>query len=70
VLATRLDHGITASGTADPFAPYQQSLQAIRDMATEGVTVRLCEDGRHEVLNEINRNEVIDDLATWIRRVA
>lgn len=39
-------------------------------MATEGDTVRLYEDGRHEVLNEINRNELIDDFATWIRRVA
>jgi alpha-beta hydrolase superfamily lysophospholipase len=39
-------------------------------MATEDVTVHLYEGGRHEVLNEINRDEVIDDLATWIQRVA
>jgi alpha-beta hydrolase superfamily lysophospholipase len=57
-------------GTADPFVPYERSLQAVRDMATEDVTVHLYEGGRHEVLNEINRDEVIDDLATWIQRVA
>jgi alpha-beta hydrolase superfamily lysophospholipase len=57
-------------GTADPFVSYERSLQAVRDMATEDVTVHLYEGGRHEVLNEVNREEVIDDLAAWIQRVA
>ena len=56
-------------GTADPFVPYERSLQAVRDMPTDDVTVHLYEDGRHEVLNETNRDEVIGDLAAWIRRV-
>lgn len=57
-------------GTADPFVPYQRSLQAVHDMPTDGLTVHLYEGGRHEVLNETNRDEVIGDLAAWIRRVA
>jgi alpha-beta hydrolase superfamily lysophospholipase len=57
-------------GTADPFVPYERSLQAVHDMSSDDVTVRLYEDGRHEVLNEINRDEVIHDLATWIQRIA
>jgi len=57
-------------GTADPFVPYERSLQAVRDMPTDDLTVHLYEGGRHEVLNETNRNEVINDLAEWIRRVA
>jgi alpha-beta hydrolase superfamily lysophospholipase len=57
-------------GTADPFVPYERSLQAVRDMATEDLTVHLYEGGRHEVLNEINSEEVIGDLAAWIRRIA
>lgn len=57
-------------GTADPFVPYERSVRAVRDMPTEDVTVHLYEEGRHEVLNEINRKEVIGDLAAWIRSVA
>ena len=33
------------------------------------VTVRVYDDGRHEILNEINRAEVIDDLLQWLQRV-
>lgn len=57
-------------GTADPFVPYERSLQAVRDMPTDDLTVHLYEGGRHEVLNETNRSEVINDLAEWTRRVA
>jgi alpha-beta hydrolase superfamily lysophospholipase len=34
------------------------------------VTVRVYDDGRHEILNEINRAEVIDDLLRWLQRVS
>jgi alpha-beta hydrolase superfamily lysophospholipase len=34
------------------------------------VTVRVYDDGRHEILNETNRAEVIDELLQWLRRVA
>jgi alpha-beta hydrolase superfamily lysophospholipase len=34
------------------------------------ITVRVYDDGRHEILNEINRAEVIDDLCQWLQRVA
>ncbi|MEN8239566.1 MAG: lysophospholipase [Actinomycetota bacterium] len=57
-------------GTEDPFVPYQRSVQAVHDMPTDDVTVHLYEGGRHEVLNEINRDEVISDLASWIDTVA
>jgi alpha-beta hydrolase superfamily lysophospholipase len=56
-------------GTDDPFVPYQRSLQAVRDMPTDDVTVRLYEGARHEVLNETNRDEVLADLADWVDRV-
>jgi len=57
-------------GTADPFVPYERSVQAVRDMPTNDVTVHLYEGGRHEILNETNREEVIGDLATWIDRIS
>jgi alpha-beta hydrolase superfamily lysophospholipase len=56
-------------GTEDPFVPYERSVQAVQDMPTDDVTIHLYEGGRHEVLNEINRDEVISDLASWIDSV-
>jgi len=53
-------------GTEDPFVPYERSVQAVEDMPTDDVTIHLYDGGRHEVLNEINRDEVISDLASWI----
>ena len=55
-------------GTDDPFVPWRRSLQAIRDMPTQDVTVHLIDGGRHEVLNEINRDEVIGYLSEWVDR--
>ena len=57
-------------GTEDPFVPYQRSVQAVHDMPTVDVTIHLYEGGRHEVLNDINRDEVISDLASWVDSVA
>ncbi len=55
-------------GTDDPFVPYERSLQAVRDMPTDDVTVHIYEGARHELLNESNRDEIIGDLADWIDR--
>lgn len=55
-------------GTDDPFVPYERSLQAVRDMPTEDATVHIYQGARHEVLNETNRDEVIEQLANWADR--
>jgi alpha-beta hydrolase superfamily lysophospholipase len=55
-------------GTEDPFVPWERSLQAVRDMPTDDVTVHLIDGGRHEVLNEINRDEVVGYLSEWVDR--
>jgi alpha-beta hydrolase superfamily lysophospholipase len=41
-----------------------------RDAGLTDVTVRVYEDARHEILNETNRSEVIDDLLKWLQRVS
>jgi alpha-beta hydrolase superfamily lysophospholipase len=41
-----------------------------RDAGLSDVTVRVYEDARHEILNETNRSEVIDDLLKWLQRVS
>ena len=40
--------------------------QAYRARGVRDVTVRLYPEGRHEVLNETNRDEVLADLTTWM----
>lgn len=55
-------------GTDDPFVPYERSLQAVRDMPTDDLTVHIYDGARHELLNEINRDEIIGDLADWTDR--
>lgn len=57
-------------GTDDPFVPYQRSVQAVEEMPASDKTIELIEGGRHEVLNEVNRDEVIGILAAWMERVA
>lgn len=56
-------------GTDDPFVPYQRSLEAVRSMPTDDLTVHVYPGARHEVLNEINRDEVIGDLSGWMDRI-
>lgn len=38
----------------------------LRDGGIKNVTVKLYEEGRHEIFNEVNRQEVIDDLLVWL----
>jgi len=53
-------------GTADPFVPYGDSLQAIHDMPSSSKTVHLYKDAKHELFNETNKEEVITDFHEWI----
>jgi alpha-beta hydrolase superfamily lysophospholipase len=53
-------------GTADPFVPFGDSLQAINDMPSSAKTAKLYDEAKHELLNEINKGEVIDDFQRWI----
>ncbi len=62
------------SGTADPLAGKEGSaIHALagqyRQAGLKDVTVKLYQDARHEVFNEINRDEVVADLLEWLRRV-
>ena len=38
-----------------------------RSAGLTDVTVRTYPDARHEILNEINRGEVISDLTAWLK---
>lgn len=56
-------------GEDDPFVPYQTSLAAVKRMPTRDLTARVYPGARHELVNELNRDEVIDALATFVVRV-
>lgn len=57
-------------GTDDPFVDYRTSLAAVQAMPAHDKTIRLYEGARHELVNETNRDEVIDEIAAFIARVA
>jgi alpha-beta hydrolase superfamily lysophospholipase len=63
-----------AVGSKDPVNGGLALLWALvdryRDAGLSDVTVRVYDDGRHEILNETNRSEVIGDLLKWLRRVS
>lgn len=56
-------------GDSDPFVDYRTSLAAARSMPTTDLTVRLYEGARHELVNETNRDDVIDEIAGFVARV-
>ena len=60
------------SGNDDPVGNYgqgvKQSVKAFTQVGMENVSMRLYPLCRHEVLNELNREEVYQDILEWITR--
>ena len=58
------------SGDRDPVGGNGEGVQKVagffRDAGTEDLTVKLYPEGRHEMMNEINRDEVFADLLAWL----
>ena len=60
---------LITSGAEDPLSRgdgLRLLAEAYRKGGAQDVTVKLYPGGRHEMLNELNRDEVFSDLATWI----
>lgn len=59
------------AGTADPVGEQangvRRLLQAFADAGLARVTSEFYEDARHELVNELNRDQVTADLVAWIR---
>ena len=45
----------------------KKTADSFRRAGVRSVTVRLYPGGRHEMLNETNREEVISDLLSWLQ---
>ena len=58
------------SGDADPVGDYGQGVekayQAFCHAGLHDVTIRLYPDGRHEMLNEVNKDKVYQDILNWL----
>ena len=58
------------SGDHDPVGSMGKGVEKVarmfRQAGCRDVTVKLYPDGRHEMFNEINRQEVMDDLLVWL----
>lgn len=58
------------SGKMDPIGDMGRGVHKVagylKEMGIEEIEVKLYDDARHEILNEINRDEVMDDLVNWI----
>ncbi len=61
---------LAASGSDDPLAGGGQLVEVLgqryRDAGLVDVTVKLYEGARHELLNEINRDDVTSDVVAWL----
>jgi alpha-beta hydrolase superfamily lysophospholipase len=59
-----------ASGEMDPVNGQLALVNALVDRYTSAgltdVTLKIYPQARHEIFNEINRDEVVDDLLTWL----
>jgi len=60
------------SGSEDPVGEYGQGVRrayrAFRKAGLTDVTLKLYPGGRHEMLNETNRQQVYEDVLKWIER--
>ena len=61
------------AGGADPVGNYgkgvEQAAEAFRKAGMERVSCKIYPEGRHEILNECNKEEVYKDTAEWIESV-
>lgn len=61
------------SGTADPVGNYGKDVQSafasLKDAGLKNVTLKLFEGGRHELLNETNRDEIMQYIYRWLEEI-
>lgn len=59
------------SGTGDPVGDYgrgvRRAYESLKAVGMENVKLKLYEGGRHELLNETNRDEIMEDIYGWLK---
>ena len=59
------------AGTMDPVGEYSKGVQKVFQMMRgqqHSVELKMYEGGRHEMLNEVNKEEVYNDVLDWINK--
>lgn len=60
------------AGDEDPVGRYGKSVRKLHDLyidtGIEDVTMKLYKGGRHEMINELNREDVYEDILGWINQ--
>ena len=60
------------AGTGDPVGDYGKSVQTLYDcyrkLPLADVSIKLYDGAKHELLNEINRDEVMNDVLAWMQK--
>lgn len=60
------------SGHRDPIGNMGKGVQEVYEMykkcGLKDVTIRLYENGRHEMFHEVNRQEVFQDIISWLNK--
>ena len=61
---------LITSGCDDPVGNFGKDPKAVADMFKEtgmkDVTLKLYENDRHEILNELDKDTVYDDIYRWL----
>lgn len=61
------------SGSKDPVGNCGKGIKRLvetyKNLGVKDITFKLYEDGRHCMLNEINKDEVVDDILQWLQRI-
>ncbi len=59
------------SGAKDPVGDFGKGVERVyrqfEELGMEDVAIKLYPDARHEILNEINREEVFKDILNWMK---
>lgn len=59
------------SGDDDPVGEYgkgvRRAYESLKEVGLENITLKLYEKGRHELLNEVNRDVIMQDIYDWIK---
>ncbi|HYB99225.1 MAG TPA: alpha/beta hydrolase [Candidatus Limnocylindrales bacterium] len=65
--AAELDHPILLlHGSADRLCSAEGAKAFLESSSSRDLTIKIYPDGRHEMLNEINRDEVLEDMWAWL----
>ncbi|WP_040213358.1 alpha/beta hydrolase [Clostridium polynesiense] len=63
---------LLVSGDEDPVGYFGKGVknlyQMYKDAQVKNVEMKLYPKGRHEILNEVNKDEVIEDIITWLKK--